>query len=64
MQENEYFLFSSDILEKRKWLQWDYRSEKPKTKKVENGRQNTRKVLIVEDRKDSLKSNIVVLEEE
>jgi hypothetical protein len=29
---------------------------------VENGRQNTRKVSIVTDQKDSLKSNIVVME--
>jgi hypothetical protein len=29
---------------------------------VENGQQNTRKVLIVTDQKDSLKSNIVVME--
>ena len=62
MQENKYFLFSSDILEKRK-RKWDYRLEKRKPKKVENGQQNTRKVLIVKNRKDSLKNNIVVLEE-
>ena len=31
--------------------------------KGENGRQNTRKVSIVTDQKDSLKSNIVVMEE-
>lgn len=62
MQENKYFLFSSDILEKRK-RKWDYRLEKRKPKKVENGQKNTRKVLIVKNRKDSLKNNIVVLEE-
>jgi len=31
---------------------------------VENGRQNTRKVLIVKNQKDSLKNNIAVMEEE
>jgi hypothetical protein len=30
---------------------------------VENGRQNTRKVSIVEDQKVSLKNNIAVMEE-